>query len=224
MINLRILSSTIACKKHLYFHTSSPAVFTFHLLYTICWRVLNHRQWGSVCLKYLGKSRLPLDVKRIHSKIVLTISKTNRAKSGIFSIKPHSRTTEPENVLMHEEKALLGNKWLKGGQKHPPVNQWMLCFSPQCHPSASTGDNERSQVGLGSYGSDTQVPRGFFVSTPAAAEIRIEPSSSSSITEQSFDSHWAQSPAISSPPSLLLPCRPSLVSAECDKCARQTQY
>lgn len=177
-----------------------------------------------MCLKYLGKSSLPLDVKRIHSKIVITINKTNRAKSGIFSIKPHSRTTEPKNALMHEETALLGNKWLKGGQKHPPANQWMLRFPPQCHPSASTGDNERSQAGLSSYGPDTQVPHGFFVSTAAAAEIRIEPSSSSSIMGQPSDSHWAQSPAISSPPSPLLPCWPSLVSAECDKRAWQTQY
>lgn len=122
MINLRILSSTIACKKHLYFHTSSPAVFTFHLLYTICWRVLNHRQWGSVCLKYLGKSRLPLDVKRIHSKIVLTISKTNRAKSGIFSIKPHSRTTEPKNALMHEKKLFWETSGWKGARN---THQWI---------------------------------------------------------------------------------------------------
>jgi len=42
-----------------------------------------------VCLKHLGKSSLPLDVKRIYSKIVININKTSTEQSQVSLASNH---------------------------------------------------------------------------------------------------------------------------------------
>lgn len=229
MVNLRIFCSATGCKSCLCFshqlsssfhissalHCSMTIIYIYNLIHSLS--TFSFDSWGyhllksaepqavglSVCLKYLGKSSLPLDVKQTYRKIVISIRKTSTEQSQGSLASNH--TGRPLNLKMPSsmKKKLLWemNHW-KGDRN---THQWIsgCCISlPNAIQAPALGDNEGSQSDLGCYRPDTEVLRGFFVSTPAAAEIRIGPNSSPSkqqwATEHTETAIWLALRTISS--------------------------